>query len=203
MHYIYQFNIAAAVLTVLLLAIYVLSRTYPTKTRLALIWLMISTIVAACADLAFGFLFDAGTVGVWLLYALKCSFFVANNFCVLLFFIYVADLTGAGKRLRIAGFSAMVFLAVVIFTSPFTELIFSFNDGNYVRGPIYFVLYLVSFTALVGTMIIFLSRRAKMSDFQFFSIIAYMFAVVGAIAVQFFLEIVRINRMSGVTTRRL
>lgn len=195
MHYLFQFDIAAIALTTLLLVIYILGKSYPTRTRSILICLMAVTIVAATFDLISHFTIGS-TVPDAVNYLVKGGFIVTNNFCALIYYSYVISLANAGKKYRVINYVLMGLVVLLTGTTHLTHWIFRIENGAYIRERFYLSLYVVTFVALALSVLILIRHREAMTRFQIASVASFLLVVVAAIAIQFFYEAARLSSFS-------
>ena len=191
MQYVYQFDVAALLLTVLLFLIYVINGGYPTRTRTVFIELMTCTIVAAVFDVVSVFTIENPSVPDWLNSLIKGVFLIADNFCVQFFFLYVLSISTDGKKSRVSsrvnrliGVAMMAIIVLLIGTSPFTHWIFHFENGRYYRDAAYYTLYAITAFAMVYSAVIFIKYRSFLSKFQIVSVIGFLIGVVAMVVIQ-------------------
>ncbi|HBF86466.1 MAG TPA: hypothetical protein DDW54_02165 [Clostridiales bacterium] len=184
MGYIYQFDIAAVALAALLISLFLFGGGYPTRTRKALMFLMISAICSGVFDVITNFTLGLSGVPDFLNFLLKAAFLIGNNYCALVFFLYVVALTNAGNVHRIIAKSALVFTAVIILSSAFTGLIFKIKDGVYIRGPLYYYLYAVTFFAITYSIVLLVTGRKNVGKFQVTSVVVFIVVVLASIVAQ-------------------
>lgn len=200
MENLYIFDLAALLLTGLIIIIYAVNRAYPTRARNVLFGLMCSTIIASILDMVSAATISGDAVPVAINYVLKSSFLLFDNLCVQFFYFYVLAISNGGayrkisaKANRIIGLVAISLIALLLVTTPFTKFIYYFDGRTYVRSFLYPSLYAISFVSIFYSMIVLVHARAYLNKWQIASIVAFLVVVIGAMVLQFCLPSLRIN----------
>lgn len=171
MSYNIDFDIAAVVLTLGLLVVYRVRRNYPTRESKLFVVLAIANAVTCVFDVASALgVNNASVVPLWLNCLTNILYHIGMATCALLFLIYILCYTrrlATNFACHVVAFGIYGLLIVLTVTSPATHLLFSFAaDGSYVRGPLYFVLYVVDFIIVLLAAISLLSCKRELRGFQ-------------------------------------
>lgn len=151
MTYIYQYDVAAALLTAALLLLIITRREYPSLRRRHFLGIVISNGVACVLDVGAAHCLDHG-MPLWLTTFFNASYMAVHAFTAMLFVLYAYETREDGERNALVPvLVSMSYLAVALLcvTSPFTHIVFSVDEGGYERGPLFPLLYFYSFVCLL------------------------------------------------------
>ena len=182
MLYNYWFDAAAAVLTLFLLLLHYLRRTWvKTEVRVyrLLLWL---NLIAALADLV-----SAWTISfperfpLWLNYGINILYLSSYNLSATTFLLFMlTSLRGKlpGRRRLIAVGILVLAVVLPIATTPLTGLVFFFDeDLSYVHGPLFLYLYVLGIGSVLWAGLLFVRSRRKLPVFRFASNLVYLILV--------------------------
>lgn len=192
MNYIYQYDLAATLLLVILLALYFTRHNYPTATNRLYIAMVICSLSSSVFDLiAIGSEIGIISMPVWLIYLVNMLYLAAYNGTGILFYIYLLIIT---KQRRLKGHDKIPFLiailidVVVIFSSPVTHMAFRITEnGQYVRGSMMLMLYVTALGLLLGDIILFARYHSRLTRFQIFSIYFFVILTIASALIQLLL----------------
>lgn len=189
MKYNFYFDIACILLTLMLILIVHLRRTYPTRTgRLykALLWL---NLVASGSDLCSAFIISfPEQYPMALNYLMNIVYVSAHNMTAVFFLLYIATLIrgsyGSRMEKRICtGIVAAELLVIV--TTPLTKAVFYFDESqNYCRGPLMLWLYICAGVIVLYAMSLFIRYWNRMNVYQVVTNVSVLSLVGGAILLQ-------------------
>ncbi len=191
MHYIIQFDIAAMIITGVFLIMYILLRGYSTVSGKLFISMVATTFFSAGLDLLSVYSLQTSLdIPVFLEYLLNGLYLLATNACVLLFYLYVLSIVREGKTAawKQLIWKIVAFLEVgMMLASPWTHWIFYIDEaGQYRHGPLFITLYFLSFGLMLLAAAQIIWYRKRINRTQAISILAYCFAIMGAVILQYF-----------------
>ncbi len=191
MKYNYYFDIAAIMLNLMLLLIIYIRRTYPTKTCFLYKLMLWLNLISSSCDLMSAFMISSPqNYSLFFNYTVNAAYLLSHNLTSVVFFLYVIRLirNNDGKKSeRILWKSVSVYITAAILTSPFTKLIFYFDENmQYCHGPLMITLYITSIGILAYTLVLFIRHKKALSDYQMATNIAFLMLLVGAVIFQAF-----------------
>lgn len=131
-----------------------------------------------------------GTVVHYALYGVTLLEFVASAIMAFLFSaltLFIAKPERGRRAYSVLFISALIFHAVLIFASQFTQLCYYFDAENiYHRSPTYLLSNLAHFAMLTGNACLLIRHRSSFSDHIRSAFWAYILAPFGAMLVQAF-----------------
>ncbi|MDO4548290.1 MAG: EAL domain-containing protein [Clostridia bacterium] len=138
-----------------------------------------------------GLIADAELVPLWLNYAVNIGYYLMQMLMPYLMFSYVLILTErmAAMRLKRRFMTALPFLviAVVIITTPFTRLIFYYDENLvYTYGDISWITYVFSTGYVIATDAIIIIDRQKLTRRHLITLLSFTVISFIAITIQFF-----------------
>lgn len=192
MNYIYQYDLAAALLLVILLALYFTRHNYPTATNRLYIAMVICSLSSSVFDLiAIGSEVGSISMPVRILYLVNMLYLAAYNGTGILFYIYLLVIT---KQRRLKGHDKLPIIiaslidVAVIFSSPVTHMAFRITEnGRYVRGSMMLILYVTALGLLLGDIILFARYHSRLTRFQIFSIYFFVILTIASALIQLLL----------------
>ena len=131
--YDYQYDIAAFVITVILIGIIKLRKSYRTRSTNLFVILLESILLASFFDAISCYTITyPNEVPLWLNYLVSLRYFFLYNECSLFLLLYIDSRAKIGKiRNLVDGMGAAItlFYAITIFLSPFTHWIAYFDES--------------------------------------------------------------------------
>lgn len=193
---ILYFDIAAIMIVSILLMSLYFRKMLDGRVNKFLAWLLVVTLITTILDLW------EESYTIWLLpkesntlfrYVLYYLYFLFRNLTTPLYQLFICAITDTWhilvKNKRIKGILIIPYLldCVVLLSNPFHHKVFYFNQNLvYTRGPLIYVLYLISFFYLVyGTAYLFKSKKSLTTD-KFVALILMYPLNVLAILIQLF-----------------
>lgn len=151
MTYIYQYDVAAVLLTAALLLLIVTRREYPSLRRRYFLGIVISNGVACILDVGAAHCLDYG-IPLWITVFLNAAYMVVHAFTAMLFVLYAYETGEDDERSALVPvLISMSFLLVALLcaTSHFTHIVFFIDESGYERGSLHPLLYFYSFASLL------------------------------------------------------
>lgn len=189
MLYDYQYDIAAAIVTAVVFGIYMIRRSYVTKSNMIYGAILFFNFITALFDAisSFGISYP-GFFSNAQNYLYRALYFFSFSIMSVLFFAYIdskAKLPRMEKPVRIACVSLIVFYAVTILSSPWSHAVFYFDrNGKYGHGSLFLLLYLASIIMFVWELIILMSARKRFNTYQFVACICLIFVTGISLGIQ-------------------
>jgi len=188
-NYIVEFDIAAIVLTIMLLSMLLIRRTYPTVAIRQYTYILICNLISSVADLISAYtIYDPSLVSIPVNYGISVTFLLFHNLTSVFFMMYV--ISNIRKNLgtkgeRILWISLIAFLTLCIITTPFTKGVILFDEAKvYSHGKFVFVLYVAPVISIVYSIFLLIKYRKSMSFFQIGTNISFIFFVIFSITFQ-------------------
>ena len=195
LRYIYQYEIAAIFLCVIIILILIRRRCLKNHRNILFLFLVLSELFSAGLDVAANIMINTiemgGSVNVQALALVQGTFLFAHNLMPLMFFYYVLALIGKtrSKGFYIAIFVPCLVVLMLVATNWLTNWVFYFDDAqSYTHGWAIYVLYAIAFSYMIAASIYALIYRKAMP--KGYSQLTVLFIAVAAIAtiIQFFFE---------------
>ena len=190
MKYYFQFDIAALIGIVVLLAVFYLRRNYITKSNRIFAIMIWMCLVSAAFDLASCFAIsypDAMPMGFN--YFVSLGYLFVFNSMVAVFFMFVDSKARIPKLYKVSEYVSIVmlaFYAVVILSSPLTHWVAFFEqDGTYAHGPLMTVLYVIPFVFFIAAGALFLIGRKRFNKYQVVASIIFILGTVASVIIQY------------------
>lgn len=189
MLYDIQYDIASLIAVFTLLTIYVIRRTYKTKSNKLFYALLVCDIFGASFDILSCVCISYPTLlPMWYNYIGCLGYLFLYNMMGVLFYAYIdsrAKIPCMEKISKLIVLGVIVIEAVLIFTSPITHWIAYFDkDLVYRHGPLMPVLYIIAFLLLLGSAILFCVGRRRFNFYQIFALCLFVVAVFSGVMIQ-------------------
>ncbi len=191
MYYIPHYDIAALFIEVLLLALYIIRRNYPTAANKAYLLMISVSMVSSLADMISVFtLRYYSEVPVWLNYVINTIYMSSYSGMAITYLFYILVVTRNGNVSRKhKGLCLGIFAveSLFIYTTPWTRLVLYFDEnGNYCHGPAFYLLYVISIGTILGITVVAVKNRRVLSKQQNLSIYFISIASIISALVQLF-----------------
>lgn len=180
--YDYQYDIAAFVITVILIGIIKLRKSYRTRSTNIFVILLESILLASFFDAISCYTITyPNEVPLWLNYLVSLGYLFLYNECSVLFLLYIDSRAKIGKiRNLVDGMGAAItlFYAITIFLSPFTHWIAYFDESlEYRHGPLFLALYFFAFGTFLAEFVLFAVARKNFNRYQIYTSVALILSV--------------------------
>jgi len=187
--YTVEFDIAAILLTIMLLFMLMIRRTYPTTAIRQYMHILICNLISSVADLISAYtIYNPQLVPISVNYGISITFLLFHNVTSVFFMMYV--ISSIRKNLgtkgeRILWITLISFLFLIFTTTPFTKAIFFFDaTSTYTHGNFIFLLYIAPVISILYSVFLLIRYRKSMSFFQMVTNFAFILFVIGSIAFQ-------------------
>lgn len=191
--YIFEFDIAAACLISALIVLLTLRKNYPSTTNKVYAGMLFANLFATLMDLATVYtLTNYQSIPVWVNYLLNIGYLISFNGCAVLYYVYTLILTKeneVSKLDRAILYSVVGIDLTLLITTPATKLIIYFDEnGLYCHGPLMPVLYVTALMLLMYSMYLAVSRKGKLTKYQYTSVFSFNLLIIAAIVLQFIIS---------------
>lgn len=189
MKYDYQYDIACIIAAVFLLTIYIIRRTYKTKSNMLLLLLIANNIFTASMDLTSVFcIASPEKFPMWFNSFTTLGYVYCYNMMAVLLFAFMDSKTkivAMWKPTKIICVTIAIVELIIMATSPWTHLICYFDeDMNYQHGPMMNWLYVVAAGLLFGGCVMFYIARRRFNKYQVFAVVSFIVALFTGVVVQ-------------------
>lgn len=179
MLYDYQYDVVALIATAYLLVLYMIRRSYKTKSNWILFALIASNFLATITDLASCFTISyPNQYSILFCNLTALGYLACYNLTGLLFFLYVDSRAKVEfmykKSYWIAGIVGTI-ETLLILSSPWTHLVAYFDPNRiYQHGPLVGVLYGVAVLIMLGSIALFILGINHFNLYQVVAVIAFI-----------------------------
>lgn len=150
--------------------------------------MIIVCIVCTVADI-FSAIPELGYTSV---YVSTSIYYILRNLCSLLYLIYIIHLTDTWHFFKKKKYFIMLALIpyiivfITVLTNPFTNLVFTVENNDYVRGPLLLLLYICSGSYLLAGAIYLFSFRRLVSKFKAVATYSIFVFTIVSLLIQYF-----------------
>lgn len=171
MNYNISYDIATIFITVLILLIYKIQKSYLSYSRIRFLGLAGILLLATASDIVSAYTMSySQSIPVWLNYAACIVFYISFGSIAGFYCNYVIAITKGTlhhKYEKYICISVVSVVAALNVSTPWTHLMFYYNENlEYVRGPLFYVPHVLSAVILIYTLYLFISRRAILNRYQ-------------------------------------
>lgn len=169
MEYIIHYDLAAICICIIVGIMYFSKKHVPNKANRIFLTTGILILISSVTDAISGYtLVHVDTVPLWLNYVINSIYFIAFNSIYISYFNYLRVITDRkvgriSKFSKIAIVSTLVYLLLLCVFTPWTKLLFYFEEGQYVHGPLHVTLYVMAFLMLLGCLFLILRAENKIN----------------------------------------
>lgn len=191
MTYNIYFDIAAIMLNTMLLVNIFIRKTFPTKAGNLYKLMLWCNLLSTICDLSSAFMISKpDQYPLFLNYAVNAGYLIFHNMTAIIFLLYVIRLVRHNRGTtpeRIFWNAVMIYEIVIIITSPFTKLVFYFDESmHYTHGPLIITLYIAAFAIMIYALVLFVRHRHVLSTYQMATNIIFLSFLLGAIVFQYY-----------------
>lgn len=190
MNFIVEFDYAAIFINIILLIFYYPQRNLPSSSnRMFKMQLAVCSATAVFDVLTAVMNYQAEGYALVLLYLINIIYFASQNLLPALFFLYTQSFVDAsGRHNRKRNLLHMIpygIVLIIIVSTPFTNLAFSFVDGVYHQGVILPALYVVAALYLFSAMFLVIRFRSRLSLRKRTAVYIFIIFTIISLAIQF------------------
>ncbi|HJJ48466.1 MAG TPA: EAL domain-containing protein [Methanocorpusculum sp.] len=191
MLYEYQYDIAAALATAVILALFLIRHNYKSTSSNIFLLILIFNLIAAVADIFANYTISYPAVfGEQIDMAASIVYILFYNFELILFLLFVNSVLGVPKLKKPVGIACAIFAifeGLTLATTPLTHWVIYF-DGllTYCHGPLMVMFYVIAFAGLIGSVVLIQIYRKRLSSYQVLSLYIFLLGMVVCIIFQKF-----------------
>lgn len=167
MENIVHFDVAAVIMLIIMFVISLTRKSYKGTTNRMFQLLIVTALFGAVFNAVTAGLENAGCTNDALLYSLRTLYLIPHNFATPVYVMYIVSLTRTWHKFKKyilrSVLAALPYAVVVIFVliTPFTEFLYSYNDGVFTRKPAMMLVYVcATFYLILG--VVYLIRYRKL-----------------------------------------
>ena len=174
MAYVYQFDIAAIIMDVMLILIFHLRNRHNSTANRIFRCISLSILMASIADLISCFtITNPEAYPLEFNYVVSLSYLFFYNICAVLFLGYI-DSKGKIPKFRYAvrhtSYGLFLFYTIAIFSSPWTHFVAYFDENLvYRHGPVFYFMFFIPFVLFAWEVYIFICARSNFNKYQVLS----------------------------------
>lgn len=191
MTYVIEYDIAAVIIMAVLLFLYLFRRNFPGAQNKLFAWMLTDAFAATIMDILSVFLLKSpGIIPVAIHYFVNCVYLLTYNMAAVIYYRYVIELTHKDEIRMVNQLICIIpacLHVILIGTTCWTHWIIYFDaDNQYCHGPLFFVLYLVSMTMLVLSMVEAYRKRTVIDRHQRLTVVFFSIVVAASVIIQMF-----------------
>lgn len=182
MRYNIDFDIAALFINTILILLACCRKNHRSVMNLSFRLMLISHLLANIFDIVSSIaLISPNNYSIVYHYIINILYFLFHNYCAFLYVVY--GLTSDGERTgnrktRLFFMISSIVIFLLIITTPFTKLIFYFDDALlYHQGPLLYLLYGFGLVSVIFVLYLKLSNKEQHSTFQIIANFVYTIAL--------------------------
>lgn len=191
MNYIVHYDFAAILICIIVGILFFSKKHFSSQSNRMFLAIGCLIFIASLSDAITVYtLAHIDTVPLWFNYFINSIYFFTFNCTYVVYFIYICLITerhrgGYGKAIKIISSIVLVYLAFVTVTTPWTKLIYYFEDGQYLHGPLHLSLYVIAFMMLAGCIFTILTSNRKINNMHLVTTCFVAVISIVAIIIQF------------------
>ncbi len=185
-----SFDLAAVALSLTLIVLFCLGRSFPGKTNIIYIIIIVLTLLSALFNFISTYSKTSGSnVPVWFNYFTNILYLIFFNYLNIMFFAYVVTLTkgnnvsGADRLLTLIAALADFLLIV---TAPLNGFVFTISaEGVYSRGPGMIIVYSIAVTIFIADLVLYVMYHRRLNRTQSIAVFLFIAIIVASAILQF------------------
>lgn len=169
MEYIIHYDLAAICICIIVGIMYFSKKHVSNRSNRIFLTIGVLILISSIADAISGYtLLHVDTVPLWLNYVINSVYFFAFNSIYIAYFNYLRIITDKkpGKKSTIVKVGmgvALFYLAFLTVSTPWTRLLYYFENNQYIHGSLHPTLYILAFVMLLGCMLLILRAEGKIN----------------------------------------
>lgn len=190
MKYIIHYDIAAIFVVLAAMVHFFYKKTINTRQTRIFTLLIGAAVVSNIADLiSIYFIAKPEAAPLWLHYTVNFVYLISFNLTPAVYYAYIIGVTKGRERFSRWELARIVIpisvVILLILTTPFTSLIFYFDEGkNYLHGGLFMILYASAVYYVLASLVHSVRCRKTMTLLQNASVIFYTVSSFGAVILQ-------------------
>lgn len=192
MEWFIEFDIAAFIIIAIILGLFIVKKNYPSRVNQMYLYLMIAGLLSSLTDVASVYaIVYARQIPIWVNLLVNTLFLLCMNVIPFIYYFYVDAVINEFEELDKWHEWPMRVIAVLdlmlIGTSPFTGLVFYFNEQrDYCSGPLKVIVYGIAVFVLVACLFKTFRNREILSRTQKNCVYLYTLLNVAVVIIQIF-----------------
>lgn len=189
MKYVLHYDVAALVLTVIILIHFYHKKSIRVSQTVVFVWLVWSSLITDVLDIV-TVVIDEYRVMPIVVNSVNVIYLIMFNVLPFLYYLYLFTATGEDKdtwswRDKLVLYAPVSWTILLILTSPATKLIFYYNlEEGYCHGPGFVLLYVATAIYMAATMAAVVKYRSVLTGWQKISVYFYLLASLTGIVLQ-------------------
>ncbi|MDD6194450.1 MAG: EAL domain-containing protein [Lachnospiraceae bacterium] len=204
MLYVFHYDVAAIVVTSLMLLIFLLRNKYDSKSNGLFLCIIICNLLAALFDLISCFTISyPRNYALWFNYLVSLGYLLFYNFVIVFSFAYIDSKGKITRQLHLVKrvcIALFLFYIISICTSPFTHAVAYFDKNvTYCHGFLMPIFYAIPFLLFGWEIYIFYAARKRFNKYQIIASVFMIVSMAGSVA----LNIIQTRVITGSFTMSL
>lgn len=181
MNYIIHYDVAALLITLVIIVQYYSSKRISLGIRKVFVVALFTAACSSALDLITVYTIEnPQSIPVWLNYLLNMIYLIGLNSVPMLYFVYGREAIKMSMRWetweRVCTFGPFVFDVLLILTTPLTHGVFYFTDElTYQHGPLLMLLYICSFYYMIFALIQTIRYKGRLTHSQ--SVVVHFYSL--------------------------
>lgn len=194
MDFILHYDVAAFLLCIIVIALFLSRKHFFTKSNTFFCLMCVLLLESTVLDIFRVYtLQHLDEVPLWVDYVVNGVSFLSYNGIQLTFFRYILTITGVedtkiGKVLKAVSYAALFYLSLLLATTPFTKLAFYFEDGVYQKGFLFLSLYFTAYSLIIVSIFVTLYSKKEITRYQKLTTVFMALGTSTAYLIQLFWE---------------
>ena len=190
MNYIIHYDVAALLITLMIIAQYFSNRRISLGVRKVYVVMLLITAGSNALDLITVYTIEhPQSIPLWLNYLLNMAYLLSFNSIPMLYYVYVREAVKPTERWSnweyIKAFAFFAVDAILIFTTPITKGIFCFKNGQvYTHGSLMALLYVSALYYMILALALTIKYQNRLTRSQRFVVIFYSVGTIISIIFQ-------------------
>ncbi len=191
MNYIVHYDLAAILICIIVGILFFSKKHFSSQSNRMFLAIGCLILIASLSDAITVYtLAHIDAVPIWFNYFINSTYFLTFNCTYVVYFIYICLVTERhrgryGKTIKVINSIALVYLAFVTISTPWTRLIYYFEDNQYLHGPLHASLYIIAFIMLGGCIFTILTSNRKINNMHLITTCFIAVISIVAIIIQF------------------
>lgn len=191
MDWVIEFDVAAFILTALILGLFLKKKNYPSKVNKMYLYLMLAGLAASLLDVISVYTITyAEQIPLWVNLLVNTLFLLSMNAITFIYYFYIESIIRELDEVVVRREWFMIIVAILDFaliaSSSFTGWVFYFDEqGNYCSGPLKIAVYGIALFVLVACLFKTFRNRKILSTTQRNCVYIYTVSNLSAVMIQF------------------
>lgn len=190
MDWVIEFDIAAFIITAIILGLFLKKKNYPSKANNMYLLLMSAGLAASLLDVVSVYsIIYARQIPIWVNHVINTSFLLSMNSVAFIYYFYIDaiinEFAESDNRKNLFMKAIAFFDFVLIASSPFTGWVFYFDDQReYCSGPLKVIVYGIALLVLAACLVNTIRKKELLSTTQKNCVYMYTLSNLFAVIIQ-------------------